>query len=423
MLDDDVSPIAIARRGARMRGYAVRALWGLVLVAARGGHRPARGVVIGSTPGARTAVARGAPVAAPGGRLRRPTRGRHSQIRAARPRCRPCCPAAAPAPPARTRRRGTPRRPARGPSGAEAPSRRPRRRGTPCRANASACVDLSANRAWLISNGKMPVRPGADHATGARASGRPPGTFRVSFKAADHVSSVYDAEMPYSVFFNGGIAFHEGSLKVLSHGCVHLSGKAARRLLRFARRACRSFQVVRQGEHQAQAGPRAAGRAARRESRSRDAQLGVGVLQVLLHGALRRSPAGAPIAPAVSPSTSSAEHGELARREPLEVDWATSGSVRAQPPPKRLRPAGPGRSSSRRTRPATSISAALNGVSAPDHERRGAPRAACGSAAPAGRRRPTAAVSSYQAATRTAARTCREGTSATCAVPSSRRRR
>jgi lipoprotein-anchoring transpeptidase ErfK/SrfK len=33
--------------------------------------------------------------------------------------------------------------------------------------------------------------------------------------------------MPYSVFFNGGIAFHEGSLKAQSHGCVHLSRAAA----------------------------------------------------------------------------------------------------------------------------------------------------------------------------------------------------
>lgn len=33
--------------------------------------------------------------------------------------------------------------------------------------------------------------------------------------------------MPYSVFFNGGDAFHEGSLSVPSHGCVHLSQTAA----------------------------------------------------------------------------------------------------------------------------------------------------------------------------------------------------
>ena len=35
--------------------------------------------------------------------------------------------------------------------------------------------------------------------------------------------------MPYSVFFNGGIAFHQGSLKVQSHGCIHLSTAAAQR--------------------------------------------------------------------------------------------------------------------------------------------------------------------------------------------------
>jgi lipoprotein-anchoring transpeptidase ErfK/SrfK len=33
--------------------------------------------------------------------------------------------------------------------------------------------------------------------------------------------------MPYSVFFNGGIAFHQGSLSVESHGCIHLSRGAA----------------------------------------------------------------------------------------------------------------------------------------------------------------------------------------------------
>ena len=57
----------------------------------------------------------------------------------------------------------------------------------------------------------------------------PPGTFQVSFKSKDHVSTIYDAEMPFSVFFNGGVAFHQGSLKVASHGCVHLSRTAAQK--------------------------------------------------------------------------------------------------------------------------------------------------------------------------------------------------
>ena len=55
----------------------------------------------------------------------------------------------------------------------------------------------------------------------------PPCSFRVSFKSADHVSSIYDAEMPYSVFFNGNIAFHQGSLADQSNGCVHLSWDAS----------------------------------------------------------------------------------------------------------------------------------------------------------------------------------------------------
>ncbi len=34
--------------------------------------------------------------------------------------------------------------------------------------------------------------------------------------------------MPYSVFFSGGIAYHQGSLSEQSHGCIHLSRSAAK---------------------------------------------------------------------------------------------------------------------------------------------------------------------------------------------------
>jgi lipoprotein-anchoring transpeptidase ErfK/SrfK len=58
----------------------------------------------------------------------------------------------------------------------------------------------------------------------------PPGTFRVQFKNKDHKSSIFDdAPMPWSVFFNGGIAFHQGSLSQPSHGCIHLSPAAAQK--------------------------------------------------------------------------------------------------------------------------------------------------------------------------------------------------
>lgn len=46
------------------------------------------------------------------------------------------------------------------------------------------------------------------------------------------MSSIYDAPMPYSVFYNGGEAFHKGSLSESSHGCVHLGRKAAKRFYR-----------------------------------------------------------------------------------------------------------------------------------------------------------------------------------------------
>ena len=87
-------------------------------------------------------------------------------------------------------------------------------------------MDLSANRSWLLRDGQVTYGPVP--ITHGRAGFRtPPGTFTVASKRRDHVSSIYDAEMPWSVFFNGGVAFHEGSLAVTSHGCVHLSPAAA----------------------------------------------------------------------------------------------------------------------------------------------------------------------------------------------------
>jgi lipoprotein-anchoring transpeptidase ErfK/SrfK len=100
--------------------------------------------------------------------------------------------------------------------------------GTPCLDTASACVDISAKKAWLIQDGQIAYGP-VPVTTGRKGFRTPPGTFKVSFKSKDHVSTIYDAEMPYSVFFNGGVAFHQGSLKVPSHGCVHLSRTAAQK--------------------------------------------------------------------------------------------------------------------------------------------------------------------------------------------------
>ena len=124
------------------------------------------------------------------------------------------------------------------PSGAPAAAARAKK--APCTLKRiRACVSLGRQRAWLMRDGKVvygPVRI---------ASGRPgyrttPGMWRVTFRDKHHRSSLFGgAPMPYSVFFHGGQAFHEGSLRVASHGCVHLSHKSA----------VRFFDYLRKGDH------------------------------------------------------------------------------------------------------------------------------------------------------------------------------
>jgi len=97
----------------------------------------------------------------------------------------------------------------------------------PCSGSARACVDLSAQQAWLMRNGNVSYGP-VPVATGKASAPTAPGTFHVFWKDLHHRSSLFhNAPMPYSVFFNGGDAFHEDSVTVASNGCVHLSQGAA----------------------------------------------------------------------------------------------------------------------------------------------------------------------------------------------------
>lgn len=97
-----------------------------------------------------------------------------------------------------------------------------------CNGAARACVDLTNNLTWLQENGRIIYGPVP------MTSGRPgyrtsTGMFSVYWKNIDHVSSIFNsAPMPYAIFFNGGEAFHEGSVYVQSHGCIHLTNSAAR---------------------------------------------------------------------------------------------------------------------------------------------------------------------------------------------------
>jgi len=99
--------------------------------------------------------------------------------------------------------------------------------GVPCGAGVDACVDLSSNQSWLLKDGAVTYGP--VKITSGRAGYRtPPGTFSVGWKDIDHLSREFNnAPMPFSVFFNGGIAFHQGSLSQESHGCIHLGPDAA----------------------------------------------------------------------------------------------------------------------------------------------------------------------------------------------------
>jgi len=99
--------------------------------------------------------------------------------------------------------------------------------GVPCAATVRACIDLAHNKAWLLRGGGVEYGP-VPITSGRPGYRTPVGTLRVLAKERVHLSRAFDnAPMPYSVFFVPGIAFHQGSLSVTSHGCIHLSKAAA----------------------------------------------------------------------------------------------------------------------------------------------------------------------------------------------------
>ncbi|MEQ3551713.1 L,D-transpeptidase [Pseudonocardia nematodicida] len=101
--------------------------------------------------------------------------------------------------------------------------------GTPCATSARACVRLSSGQAWL-TDGAGTVTYGPVSVSGGTAAWPTPvGTFSVSHKVVDYWSRQFDAPMPYSVFFQPGIAFHQGDLGSSSAGCLRLSRASAQK--------------------------------------------------------------------------------------------------------------------------------------------------------------------------------------------------
>ncbi len=99
--------------------------------------------------------------------------------------------------------------------------------GVPCTITAKACVSISDKQAWLLDEGKIVYGP-VKIMPGKKGEPTPVGTWQVLYKEKMHLSHEFDnAEMPNSVFFYNGVAFHEGSLSRYSAGCVHLSPAAS----------------------------------------------------------------------------------------------------------------------------------------------------------------------------------------------------
>ena len=93
-----------------------------------------------------------------------------------------------------------------------------------CPPEARACIDLGKQRSWLQDNGRI-THGAVPISSGAAGYETPKGVHYVNRKVRDEISREFNnAPMPYSVYFTyNGIAFHEGSVNLMSHGCIHLN--------------------------------------------------------------------------------------------------------------------------------------------------------------------------------------------------------
>lgn len=62
----------------------------------------------------------------------------------------------------------------------------------------------------------------------------PKGSFTVKSKHRDFYSNKYKSPMPRSVFFTDQCAIHVGSLRVTSHGCIHVDWEAGQFIYEYA---------------------------------------------------------------------------------------------------------------------------------------------------------------------------------------------
>jgi hypothetical protein len=101
-----------------------------------------------------------------------------------------------------------------------------------CTSKESICISTKQKLVRWVSGGKVAMSADARFGMPETATAR--GTFSVTRKSRDHVSSLYRTAMPFSLFFHGGQAVHYSAFFKrdgyygASHGCVNLRdlGKA-----------------------------------------------------------------------------------------------------------------------------------------------------------------------------------------------------
>ncbi|WP_179816279.1 L,D-transpeptidase family protein [Allostreptomyces psammosilenae] len=96
-----------------------------------------------------------------------------------------------------------------------------------------ACVDLTRQVMW-VQDGEEVVFAPVPVRTGRDGYETRTGLKQVYWKSEDHWSTLYDVEMPYAQFFDGGQAFHAITGDIYSppgsHGCVNMRHEDARAL-------------------------------------------------------------------------------------------------------------------------------------------------------------------------------------------------
>ncbi|MFH0174360.1 L,D-transpeptidase family protein [Streptomyces cacaoi] len=107
------------------------------------------------------------------------------------------------------------------------------RKKCPVRTHRVACVDLDRQLTWVQKGTKVVFGP-VSMRSGRVVHPTRKGWHTIYWRHKNHVSTLYNAPMPYAQFFDGGQAFHAvyGSIHTTigSMGCVNLTVGDARRL-------------------------------------------------------------------------------------------------------------------------------------------------------------------------------------------------